>query len=348
MNWILLILTLPADAGSAFVVAACGDETAGFPALFDRSALYADFTAGVDAARRELAQLSEVETTRLLRKRRKLLEQIIAVDFFAGVRWPGCRFLRAVPDTTSTKRSMNMGNDNAELNRRELLGVAALSAAALTLSSTAAAQEAAVAAPAFVAGTGLKPLAFDPARLNGLSERLIRSHWENNYGGSVRALAAVKQRLAAAAADTGMPAYLYNEIKREHLLRNGSVVLHEYYFDNLGGSGQAGANERARIAASFGSFDAWETEFRRIAGGLGGGSGWVVLGYNTHNGQLENFWMADHAHAPAATTPILVLDMYEHSYHIDFGAAAASYIDAFMQNVNWEVIAARLENLAAA
>jgi Fe-Mn family superoxide dismutase len=199
-----------------------------------------------------------------------------------------------------------------------------------------------------MATTELKPLAFDPARLNGLSERLIRSHWENNYGGSVRTLAAVKQRLAAAAADSSVPAWLYNDIKREHLIRNASVTLHEYYFDNLGGNGQAGAAQRTRIAAAFGSYDAWEAEFRRIATGLGGGSGWVLLGYNTQNRQLENFWMADHAHAPAATLPLLVLDMYEHSYHMDFGAAAANYIDAFMANVNWDTVAARIEALPAA
>lgn len=243
-----------------------------------------------------------------------------------------------------------MSDTTFELSRRELLGTAAVTAAVLSLQTTsAAAQEQAPAvAPAFTGNTEPKPLAFNPASLNGLSERLIRSHWENNYGGSVRALAAVKQRLVAAAADPGLPAYLYNEIKREHLLRNGSVTLHEYYFDNLGGNGQAGASDRTRIATSFGSFDAWEAEFRRMAAGLGGGSGWVVLGYNLQTKQLENFWMADHAHAPAATLPVLVLDMYEHSYHIDFGATVAGYIDAFMLNVNWDMVSARLEQLPAA
>jgi superoxide dismutase, Fe-Mn family len=238
-----------------------------------------------------------------------------------------------------------MSSNTPEISRRDLLGTAAITMAAATLAASAHAQ--APLAPAFTAPTELKPLAFDPAKLAGLSERLIRSHWENNYGGSVRTLAAVKQRLAEAAADPNVPAWLYNEIKREHLLRNGSVTLHEYYFDNLGGNGQAGAAERTRIASAFGSFDAWETEFRRIATGLGGGSGWVVLGYNTQTRGLENFWMADHAHAPAATQPLLVLDMYEHSYQMDFGAAAAGYIDAFMKNVNWETVAARLEQAPA-
>ena len=68
-----------------------------------------------------------------------------------------------------------------------------------------------------------------------------------------------------------------------------------------------------------------------------------MLGWNKHLGMLENYWMADHAHSPAATTPLLVLDMYEHSYHMDFGAAAAQYIDAFFKNIQWEEVARRLE-----
>ena len=121
------------------------------------------------------------------------------------------------------------------------------------------------------------------------------------------------------------------------------MVLHEYYFDNLGGGGQADAASRKALAEAFGSFNAWETEFRRMGAGLGGGSGWVVLGFNTHTRQLENYWMADHAHGPAATLPILVMDMYEHSYQMDYGAAAAKYVDAFFQNIQWETVAQRLE-----
>lgn len=109
--------------------------------------------------------------------------------------------------------------------------------------------------PAFESKTMLKPLAFDPAKLTGLSERLISSHWENNYGGSVKALAVVKKQLAQALANKDTPPFIYNELKREHLLRTGSVVFHEDYFDNLGGNGQAGASERKAIADAFGSFD---------------------------------------------------------------------------------------------
>ena len=198
---------------------------------------------------------------------------------------------------------------------------------------------------AFATDYVAKPLSFDPTALDGLSERLMMSHWQNNYSGAVAALNVIKQRLVAALADDALPAYVYNDLKREHLMRNGSVVLHEFYFDNMA-STQARDGELDRaLSSAFGSAQTWEKEFRRIAAGLGGGSGWVMLGWNTHTSTLENYWMADHMHAPAAVRPILVMDMYEHSYHMDFGAAAAQYIDAFMRNIHWGVAAERL-NLA--
>jgi Fe-Mn family superoxide dismutase len=237
---------------------------------------------------------------------------------------------------------------DTNLDRRSALTAMALVGAGATINAMAQAPAAAAAStaplpPAFAGNPILKPLPFDPAKLDGLSEKLIRSHWENNYGGSVRTLAAVKKQLADALANKDTPAWLYNDIKREHLLRTGSVVFHDYYFENLGGNGQAGASTRKVLGDAFGTYDAWETEFRRIANGLGGGSGWVILGFNTHSRLLENYWMADHAHGPAATLPLLVMDMYEHAYQMDFGAAAARYIDAFFKNIQWDAVAGRLE-----
>lgn len=186
------------------------------------------------------------------------------------------------------------------------------------------------------------PLPFDAKSLRGISEKLIQSHWENNYTGAVKALNTIRGRLSQALADTTVPAYVYNGLKREQLIRTGSVVLHELYFASLGGSGTADAGIRAKIAASFGTFDAWESEFRKIGAGLGGGSGWVVLGFNQKLKLLENYWMADHSSAPANTSPVLVMDMYEHAYQMDYGAAAAKYIDAFFSNINWETVGQRI------
>jgi Fe-Mn family superoxide dismutase len=186
------------------------------------------------------------------------------------------------------------------------------------------------------------PLPFDVKSLKGLSDRLIQSHWENNYGSAVKALNTVRARLVQALSDANTPPYVYNGLKREQLIRTGSVVLHELYFANLGGDGKAPGELRTRIAAAFGTFDAWETEFRKIGQGLGGGSGWVVLGFNARLKLLENYWMADHSTHAADTTPVLVMDMYEHAYQMDFGAAAPKYIDAFFANIQWDAVAKRL------
>jgi len=234
---------------------------------------------------------------------------------------------------------------NKPTRRNFLLAAGAVAAAG---SVTAAAAEAAKPAlHAFAYQHEPVPLPFKASVVKGLSEKLIQSHWENNYIGSVKALNIVRSRLQQALADANTPAYVYNGLKREQLLRTGSVVLHELYFANLGGDGAADGALRSRIAASFGSFDAWESEFRKIAQGLGGGSGWVVLGYNAQLGLLENYWMADHATGPVGTTPVLVLDMYEHSYQMDYGAAVAKYIDAFFTGIRWETAAQRLARLSA-
>jgi superoxide dismutase, Fe-Mn family len=212
--------------------------------------------------------------------------------------------------------------------------------------SAAAAQTAAVeqTARAFRGQHQPKPLPFDPARLKAISEKLIRSHWENNYGGSVKALNAVEQRLERMLKEPELPAYIYGDLKREELMRTGSVVLHEQYFANLGGDGKPGGDVLDAIKQWFGSYEGWEAEFKRTANALGGGSGWAIFAHNLHTGELHNYWQADHMHNPPFTRPLLVLDMYEHSYHMDYGAAAARYVDAFMQNVNWEEVNHRLVN----
>jgi superoxide dismutase, Fe-Mn family len=230
-------------------------------------------------------------------------------------------------------------------SRRRFIKTAA--AASAVVASAAGARLAAGEAktpsgPAFDDQRGPAPLPFDPKSLNGLSAKLIQSHWENNYGGAVKALNTLRGRLAQALNDPDTPPYVYTGLKREQLLRTGSVVLHEAYFGNLGGSGTPGGAVRTRIAGSFGTFDAWQSEFRKIGQGLAGGSGWVVLGFNRKLKLLENYWMADHATGPADTTPVLVMDMYEHAYQMDYGAAAAKYIDAFFNNINWDVVTSRL------
>lgn len=227
------------------------------------------------------------------------------------------------------------------VSRREALENMIAGSAGLALSTSAVA-EAQTAVPAvaraFAGQHQSKPLPFDPAKLKGLSEKLIRSHHENNYGGAVKALNAVEQRLAAMLADKALPAYIYGDLKREELVRTGSVVLHEIYFGNLGGDGQAAGDVLTAIRQTWGSYEQWEAEFKRTANALSGGSGWVLFALNFHTGEMHNYWAWDHMHNAPFSRPLLALDMYEHSYHLDYGAAAARYVDAFLQNVNWEEV----------
>lgn len=225
---------------------------------------------------------------------------------------------------------------------------ALLPASGVSAQQERGAGEAAAVPSAFQAQTEPKPLPFEAGSLDGLSEDLIQSHWENNYGGSVRALNTVQERLAGMLDDDDVPAFVYNDLKREHLMRTGSVVLHELYFGNMAPPGQRNGELDRALSAAFGDIDRWEKEFKRIGAGLGGGSGWVILAWNRHLDTLENYWMADHMHAPATAAPLLVMDMYEHSYQMDYGAAASEYIDAFMRNIDWEEVAGRLDAARAA
>jgi len=236
---------------------------------------------------------------------------------------------------------------HALASRRDVLGALGAGGAALVLARESAATPRVEGEPgrppAFRGEHPVRPLPFDPSRLKGLSEKLIRSHWENNYAGSVRALNAVEQRLAAMVRDDGVPAFVYGDLKREELLRTGSVVLHERYFANLGGDGKPADAALELIRRDFGDLGTWEADFRKTALALGGGSGWAILGYNLDTGELRNYWAWDHSHNAASGVPLLVLDMYEHSYHMDFGAAAARYVDAFLDNVSWEEVTRRAE-----
>jgi Fe-Mn family superoxide dismutase len=232
------------------------------------------------------------------------------------------------------------------VSRRTALATLGAGSAALTLGQEASAEATASEAarpPAFRGQHVPKPLPFDPAKLKGLSEKLVRSHWENNYGGAVKALNTVEQRLHAALADEDLPAYVYGDLKREELVRTGSVVLHEHYFANLGGDGKPSGTALDLVKQAFGSRERWELEFKRTANALAGGSGWVVLALNLHTGEAHNYWAWDHAHAAVLGAPLLVLDMYEHSYHMDYGAAAGRYADAFMENVLWDEVSRRAE-----
>jgi superoxide dismutase, Fe-Mn family len=193
----------------------------------------------------------------------------------------------------------------------------------------------------------LKPLSCNPSGLNGLSEKLIVSHWENNYGGAVKRLNAIEQKLAELQWASA-PVFEINGLKREEMIASGSMILHEVYFDSLGGAGGDPSGQlKAAIERDFGTLDAWRAEFTAMGKAQGGGSGWTLLVWSPRRGRLVNAWAADHAHNLAGATPLIALDMYEHSYHMDFGAKAGAYVDAFMQNLSWTAAEAAFATLGA-
>ena len=98
------------------------------------------------------------------------------------------------------------------------------------------------------------------------------------------------------------------------------------------------------LARDFGSLDRWKAEFAATGKALGGGSGWVLLAWSPRDKRLVNTWAADHTHSLANGRPILAIDMYEHAYHMDYGAKAAAYVDAFMQGIRWDTVAQRFES----
>ena len=197
-------------------------------------------------------------------------------------------------------------------------------------------------APVYRGANQIKPLPFDAAKLKGLSEKLITSHHQNNYSGAVKRLNQIQQQIGNLPKDA-VP-YQIGSLKREELIATNSMILHEFYFGNLGGDGKASGTIVDLIKAQYGSVEAWEQDFQLTGLSLGGGSGWVMLDYNPHENAVHTYWAWDHTHGLAWGAPLLVMDMYEHSYHMDYGANTRGYIDAFFQNINWDEVNRRAED----
>jgi len=199
----------------------------------------------------------------------------------------------------------------------------------------------------------LVPIYCRPWLLNGLTPKLIESHYENNYGGALRRLNAITEKLESLDF-TKTPGYVINGLKREELTALNSTLLHELYFASLGVAPVAKGRNIPRptgalaeaLARDFGSFERWRDEFAAMGNALAGGSGWVLLVYVPRDRRLINQYASEHTQAVAGGIPVLALDMYEHAYHIDFGANARAYVDAFIRNIDWKAAEGRHEDAA--
>ncbi|MBM4445284.1 MAG: superoxide dismutase [Chloroflexi bacterium] len=178
--------------------------------------------------------------------------------------------------------------------------------------------------------------------MEGFSETLIKNHF-TLYQGYVTNTNKLLDTLAAMVKEgkTGTPEYA--ELKRRMGFEFNGMRLHEYYFENLGGKvtpDKAGKLGK-RLAEDFGGFENWEKDFRGTA--TMRGIGWTILYQDDVTGRLINQWINDHETGHlAGAVPVLVLDVFEHAFMIDYGLKRADYIEAFFKNTNWSAAESRL------
>lgn len=176
----------------------------------------------------------------------------------------------------------------------------------------------------------------------GFSEALLKNHF-TLYQGYVTNTGKLLDALTQLIADGKGATPEYAELKRRLGWEFNGMRLHELYFGNLGGTASLdqGTALAGKLTASFGSVELWEKDFR--ATGAMRGIGWVGLYLDPVGDRLINFWINEHDVAnPAGCTPLLIMDVFEHAFMLDYGLKRADYIEAFFRNIDWQAVAARL------
>ena len=178
--------------------------------------------------------------------------------------------------------------------------------------------------------------------MDGFSEALLKNHF-TLYQGYVANTNKLSDLLGGMLAEGKTATTEYAELKRRFGWEWNGMRLHELYFGNLGGKGALDPASKLgkAVAAEFGSVEKWEADFR--AAGAMRGIGWVVLYRDGEGGRLFNQWVNEHdVGNPAGAVPVLVMDVFEHAFMVDYGLKRADYIAAFFRNVNWKAAEARL------
>ena len=177
----------------------------------------------------------------------------------------------------------------------------------------------------------------------GFSETLLKNHF-TLYQGYVTNTNKVLDTLEAMLKDGKTAVPEFAELKRRLGWEFNGMRLHELYFGNMGGSGplNPGGKLAKRLVENFGSIEAWEKDFRAV--GAMRGIGWAVLYEDTASGCLINFWVNEHdVGHPTGSTPLLIMDVFEHAFMLDYGLKRADYIEAFFKNIDWSAAEARLK-----
>lgn len=231
------------------------------------------------------------------------------------------------------------------MTRREVLIMGAIAAGGLVAAAPA---NAAPTATVVQAAASADPyVAKDFSRLVGKTDGLSGSQIEQHiklYKGYIAKANELTAKLREADLQGANATYapLREMLVEESYAVNG-VIFHEYYFGNLGGSGgEPSGDLRAAVDERFGGHGKF-IDYVKAAGKCM--RGWVVVGYNTRGGHLSTFGLDMHnMWTPANVVPILVLDVYEHAYMVDYGIERGKYLDAFVKNLDWGVVARRLEH----
>jgi superoxide dismutase, Fe-Mn family len=193
---------------------------------------------------------------------------------------------------------MNVNNERRDF----IMGVGAAAASTAMLAGTQALAQDNSQTGAKPMAYQPKPMPFDPKSITGISEKVLVSHYENNYVGAVKRLNAIGTQLSELDF-TKAPNFVINGLKREELIASNSMILHEIYFDGLGGASKPSGAIADAIARDFGSVERWRAEFVAMGKAEGGGSGWVILAYSPRDKRLVNQWAADHTTTLAGGAP---------------------------------------------
>jgi Fe-Mn family superoxide dismutase len=179
--------------------------------------------------------------------------------------------------------------------------------------------------------------------MEGFSEKLLKNHF-TLYQGYVTNTNKLLDTLNQMLRDGKASSPEYAELKRRLGWEFNGMRLHEFYFENLGGKGGLDRTGKLfkKISEDFGSYETWEKDFK--ATGMMRGIGWTVLYQDQISGRLINLWINEHdVGHPAGCTPILILDVFEHAFMIDYGLKRAEYIEAFFKNIHWKTVESRLK-----
>lgn len=187
----------------------------------------------------------------------------------------------------------------------------------------------------------IKPLKY--TLLDGLSEKQLKEHHDVLYAGYVKKVGEIEEKLQSADLSAANATYSeFGELKREETFALNGVKLHEGYFANMAAGGSKPSERLLHmIERDFGSCEKWEKEFR--ATGMSA-RGWVVLGYDFDEKCLRNVLCDTHNQGGIWNmAALLVMDMYEHAYFIDFATGRKAYIDAFFHNIDWQAVESAID-----